>query len=102
VEVKERIRPWKSQFESDSIDLITGINSEKYVVVEKLDEAQVEKDLKRLHEEKGFESIAVVLMHSFACPESEVKIGEIAKKIGFKQVSLSHQIMQRIKLVKRG
>lgn len=41
-------------------------------------------------------------MHSYACPESELRIGEIAKKIGFSQVSLSHQIMQRIKLVKRG
>ena len=52
--------------------------------------AQIESDLKRLHQEKGFDSIAVVLMHSFACPENELKIGEIAKKIGFSQISLSH------------
>lgn len=56
----------------------------------------------KLHNEGGFESVAVVLMHSFACPESELRIGEIARKVGFTQVSLSHQIMQRVKLVKRG
>ena len=41
-------------------------------------------------------------MHSYACPEHEIRIGELARKVGFSQVSLSHQIMQRIKLVKRG
>lgn len=62
----------------------------------------METELLRLKEKEGFDSVAVVLMHSYACPEHELKIGEIAKKVGFSQVSLSHQIMQRIKLVKRG
>jgi 5-oxoprolinase (ATP-hydrolysing) len=31
-----------------------------------------------------------------------VRIGKIAKELGFKQVSLSHEIMSRVKLVKRG
>lgn len=101
VEVRERIRPLKA-FESTTEKVKIGINQEKYVVVEDLDLDQVENDLKRLKFEGGFDSVAVVLMHSFACPENELRIGEIAKKIGFSQVSLSHQIMQRIKLVKRG
>ena len=67
-----------------------------------MDVEQVERDLVKLHKEGTFDSVAVVLMHSFACPENELKIGEIARKVGFTQVSLSHQIMQRIKLVKRG
>jgi N-methylhydantoinase A/oxoprolinase/acetone carboxylase beta subunit len=37
----------------------------------------------RLHKELKFDSLAVVLMHSYACPEDELKIGEIAKKVGF-------------------
>ncbi len=82
--------------------VVTGINQEKYLITEELDYEQVEKDLRSLHKDQGFDSLAVVLMHSYACPEYELKIGEIAKKIGFTQISLSHQIMQRIKLVKRG
>jgi len=70
--------------------------------VEPLDLEQVERDLKMLKHEKGIDSVAVVLMHSYACSENELLIGELAKQIGFSQVSLSHQIMQRIKLVKRG
>lgn len=100
VEVKERIRPLKS-FETDK-NIVVGINQEKYVVDQPLDTAQVEAELIKLHKDYKFDSLAVVLMHSYACPESELRIGEIAKKIGFSQVSLSHQIMQRIKLVKRG
>lgn len=92
VEVKERVRP-KKTFEEGTIPadkVITGINQEQYVVVKDLDLKEVEKDLIRLHKEKGFDSIAVVLMHSFACPENELKIGQLAKKIGFSQISLSH------------
>ncbi len=58
-----------------------------------LDLEGVESDLIRLNKEGKFESVAVVLMHSFACPENELKIGELAKKVGFSQISLSHQIM---------
>lgn len=70
--------------------------------MEPIDLEQVERDLKMLKHEKGIDSVAVVLMHSYACPENELLIGELARQIGFSQVSLSHQIMQRIKLVKRG
>ncbi len=72
------------------------------MVEAELDLKQVEEQLYKLHNEQKFDSLAVVLMHSYACPENELKIGEIARKIGFSQVSVSHQIMQRIKLVKRG
>jgi 5-oxoprolinase (ATP-hydrolysing) len=99
--VKERIRPIKT-FENDKKEVVVGINQERYVVDQLLDLAHVETELNKLHKDLKFDSLAVVLMHSYACPESELKIGEIARKVGFSQVSLSHQIMQRIKLVKRG
>jgi 5-oxoprolinase (ATP-hydrolysing) len=62
----------------------------------------VRGELQRLKVEGGFDSVAVVLMHSYACPESELQIGDIARELGYSQVSLSHQIMRRVKLVKRG
>ena len=41
-------------------------------------------------------------MHSYAFKEHEILIGKLAKEIGFSQISLSHQVMPRVKLVKRG
>ena len=52
--------------------------------------------------DKGIRSLAVVLMHSYACPDHEHIIAKLARDIGFTQVSLSHEVMTRIKLVKRG
>jgi 5-oxoprolinase (ATP-hydrolysing) len=95
VEVDERIRPLKP-FEEGKVHaskVVTGINQERYVIVTELDMGKVEADLIKLHKQGGFESVAIVLMHSFAVPENELRIGELAKKIGFTQISLSHQIM---------
>jgi 5-oxoprolinase (ATP-hydrolysing) len=41
-------------------------------------------------------------MHSYAFDEHELKVAEIARKVGFSQVSISSKIMKRVKLVKRG
>lgn len=81
----ERIRPLKS-FEGDGLEekrVIIGANQDRYLVDRELDLAAVEKELTRLKQDEGFDSIAVVLMHSYACPENELKVGEIAKKLGF-------------------
>eukprot|EP00347_Sterkiella_histriomuscorum_P006120 403353992 len=103
VEVKERIRPFK-EFDQDNHDLkiVEGLNQEKFVVVHDLDVLHVEKQLRELKEIENFDCIAVVLMHSYGYSKHEEIIGEIAKRIGFGQISLSHQVMTRIKIVKRG
>ncbi|MEP5155517.1 hydantoinase B/oxoprolinase family protein [Planktotalea sp.] len=51
---------------------------------------------------QGFRSVAVALMHSYRFSDHEKQIGEIAKDIGFAQVSLSHEASPLIKLVSRG
>lgn len=50
----------------------------------------------------GIESVAVVLMHSYRYPDHEIRIGQLAEEVGFKQVSLSHEASPLIKLVPRG
>ena len=50
----------------------------------------------------GFRSVAVVLMHSFRNPGHELRIGELARQVGFTQVSLSHEVSPLMKLVSRG
>ena len=51
---------------------------------------------------RGISSISVSLLHSYACPQHEESIRELALDLGFKQVSLSSTVMPRIKIVKRG
>lgn len=38
----------------------------------------------------------------FRYAEHEVRIGELAKQIGFSQISLSHQVMPMTRIVPRG
>jgi 5-oxoprolinase (ATP-hydrolysing) len=66
-----------------------------------LDEAAAERDLNAAYEH-GLRSVAVVCMHGYRYPEHERRIGELARRIGFTQVSLSHATSPLMKLVSRG
>lgn len=50
----------------------------------------------------GITSLAIVLAHSFACPDHELRVGAIAKELGFTHITLSHSAMPMIRLVNRG
>ncbi len=50
----------------------------------------------------GLRSIAIVLMHGFRFPDHEAALSDIAKEIGFKQISVSHRVAPLIKLIGRG
>jgi len=50
----------------------------------------------------GFRSIAIVLMHADRHRTNEVLVANMAKKIGFRQISVSHQVIPLMKLVGRG
>ena len=66
-----------------------------------LDEARLARDLKTAFD-KGFRSVAIALMHAYRFPQHEKRAGEIARQIGFTQVSLSHEVSPLIKLIGRG
>ena len=51
---------------------------------------------------RGLDSVAIVLMHGWRFPAHEVQLGEVARDLGFSQVSLSHQVSPLVKLVPRG
>ncbi|MDE0520362.1 MAG: hydantoinase B/oxoprolinase family protein [Boseongicola sp.] len=70
-------------------------------VVEALDIQQVRIALSKAYGE-GFRSIAVALMHGYRFRDHERRIGELARRQGFTQVSLSHEASPLIKLVARG
>ncbi|MDH5649930.1 MAG: hydantoinase B/oxoprolinase family protein, partial [Gammaproteobacteria bacterium] len=50
----------------------------------------------------GVRSVAIVLMHGYCYPAHEQQLAALAKKIGFSQVSVSHEVSPLIKLVSRG
>ena len=66
-----------------------------------LDEKATEAALLAAHGQ-GFRSVAIVLMHGYRFTEHEQKVAAIARRIGFTQVSVSHQVSPLIKLVGRG
>ncbi|WP_013323921.1 hydantoinase/oxoprolinase family protein [Gloeothece verrucosa] len=62
---------------------------------------QVTKDLQSAYD-SGIRSCAIVLMHSYRYPNHEQQVAAIAQKIGFMQISISHQVSPLMKLVMRG
>jgi 5-oxoprolinase (ATP-hydrolysing) len=50
----------------------------------------------------GFRAAAVVCLHGYRYPAHEERIGAIARRIGFTQVSESHEVSPLMRLVSRG
>ncbi len=50
----------------------------------------------------GFRAIAIVLMHGYRFTRHEQRVGEIAREIGFTQISISHEVSPLMKIVSRG
>ncbi|HKE71648.1 MAG TPA: hydantoinase/oxoprolinase family protein, partial [Nocardioidaceae bacterium] len=70
-------------------------------VVTPLDEAAVTRDLQEAYDD-GFRSAAVVCLHGYRYPDHEATIGATARRVGFTQVSMSHEASPLMKLVSRG
>jgi len=70
-------------------------------VVHPLDEASTRAGLQAAYD-RGLRSLAVLFMHSYRYPEHEQRVAEIARQIGFSQISISSQVSPLMKLVSRG
>lgn len=66
-----------------------------------LNEVAVRQDLQQRYV-AGFRSVAIVLMHAYKFPEHELRIAQIAKEIGFSQISTSHDVSPMVRIVPRG
>lgn len=66
-----------------------------------LDLAETEAALQVMFD-AGYRSVAIVFMHAYAFPAHEQQAAEIARKIGFTQVSTSHEVSPLMKFVGRG
>src|SRR5690606_12500751 len=70
-------------------------------VLRPVDLDALEKELRQAYDE-GVRAVAVVCLHSHLYPQHERAIGELARRIGFPQVSLSSEVSPLMKLVPRG
>jgi 5-oxoprolinase (ATP-hydrolysing) len=70
-------------------------------VLTPLDEPDIGRALRAAYDD-GFRSVAIVCLHGYRFPGHEQRIGEIARSIGFTQVSESHETSPLMKLVSRG
>ena len=66
-----------------------------------LDRDAAEAVLRDAHAD-GIRSVAIVLMHGYRHPEHELALAELARGIGFTQVSTSYRTSPLMKLVGRG
>lgn len=51
--------------------------------------------------ETGIDAVAIVFLHSYLNPAHEIAAGEIARGLGFSQITLSHRAANEIKVVGR-
>ncbi|MDA0771615.1 MAG: hydantoinase B/oxoprolinase family protein [Cyanobacteria bacterium] len=79
--------------ELDERILVSGVEKE-------LDLDQVCKQLQELLD-AGIDNLAIALMHSYANPQHELRLKDLAQSMGFKQVSISSEISPMIKIVPR-
>ncbi|MFN3726091.1 MAG: hydantoinase B/oxoprolinase family protein [Allosphingosinicella sp.] len=70
-------------------------------VLRPLDLAAAEQGLRAAYDE-GYRALAIVLVHGWRWTAHEAALAEAARRIGFTQVSASHEVEPLIKLVGRG
>ena len=66
-----------------------------------LDEEAAERGLREAYS-AGIRAAAITFMHAYRYPEHEKRVAEIARDIGFSQVSVSHEVSPLIKFISRG
>ncbi len=85
---------------SDVVEIDERLNVDGEIIKE-LDTNQSIKQLKSAFD-KGYRSIAIVLLHGYRYQEHESQLKSIAEGIGFKQISVSHEVSPLMKIVPRG
>ena len=51
---------------------------------------------------QGLRAVAIAFMHGYQFPQHEQRVAELARQVGFTQISVSHAVSPLIKLVSRG
>jgi len=70
-------------------------------IIRPLDEVSARVALEQLRH-SGFDALAIVMMHGWRFTDHEARLAAIASELGFRQVSVSHEVAPLIKLIGRG
>jgi 5-oxoprolinase (ATP-hydrolysing) len=70
-------------------------------IVRPLDDERARAALQILRA-RGFDALAIVLMHGWRFTDHEKRLAALARELGFSQVSVSHEVAPLIKLIGRG
>ena len=84
----------------EDADLVKGLSGEAVRILTRPSVDVIKAQLNDLRS-NGFQSIAVCLVHGYTFADHEAIVGKIAGELGFKHISLSHELMPMIKLVPR-
>ncbi|KAI4628332.1 hypothetical protein J4E80_002470 [Alternaria sp. BMP 0032] len=85
----------------DSYNLERGVGGEAIRVLRPIDSTHAREGLQALFD-KGVRSLAITLINSYTFPNHELQVADIARNIGFKQISVSSQIFPMIRAISRG
>ncbi|KAF2023985.1 hypothetical protein EK21DRAFT_104979 [Setomelanomma holmii] len=85
----------------DTYELQKGVGGEAVRVLRPDETIRAREGLQALYG-KGVRSLAITLINSYTFPNHELQIEDIAKDIGFTQISVSSQIFPMIRAISRG
>jgi len=85
LEVNERVLPTREGFR----------------ILHPPDLERIRSDLSKAYQ-RGMRALAIVLMHGYEFKDHEILVRDLARSLGFKQISVSHEIMPSIRILERG
>jgi len=85
---------------AEAIEIDERVTAEGEVLCA-IDAAAVRRAFADAHD-RGLRAIAIVLMHADRFPAHEAQLAQIAREVGFTQISSSHEMARLIKLIPRG
>jgi 5-oxoprolinase (ATP-hydrolysing) len=95
------LRPTRAARLHEQVIEVPGRMDRHGQIIEPLDHDQACKMLQSAYQQ-GYRAAAIVLMQGFRYPQHELALAQIARDIGFVQISVSHQVNPMIKFVPRG
>ena len=93
--------PAGSRERRGSRSFVMGSSGEWVEVLRPLDVRAVEAQLRALRD-RGVDGVAIAFAHSYAFGEHEDAVGDLARDLGFGQVSASSRLLPMVRLVPRG
>ena len=82
------------------LHVVTGSTGDRLVVERAPDLDAVRAELRGLRD-RGIHSIAICFLHSYTYPAHEAAVADVARALGFTQISLSSEVMPMVKIVPR-